>query len=200
MSRDITADVGGGLEPPRRRQPLTHLVEHHDVVMVLGPVVTHEDQQPSFDRLGQLNQRGDTNGLMESAQRHDTPPVVHLLTDRQGHGLRFELNLLQAPQCSPAGGSVHSFTDPGDAAVPLGPAPSSHHLYTREEAVAGSGATSLAAATQQHRRGRGPSATPPRRPALSRWPTHRTSVEVLRGSYRPKVRSLRRTDVRRRCD
>jgi hypothetical protein len=54
--------------------------------------------------------------------------VVHLLTDRQGHGLRFELDLLQAPQCSPAGGSVHSFTDPGDAAVPLGPAPSSHQL------------------------------------------------------------------------
>jgi hypothetical protein len=68
----------------RRRQPLTRLVEHHDVVMVLGPVVTHEDQQPSFSRLGQLNQRGDTNGLMESAQRHDTPPVIHLPTDRQG--------------------------------------------------------------------------------------------------------------------
>jgi hypothetical protein len=65
---------------------------------------------------------------MESAQRHDTPPVIHLLTDRQGHGLRFELDLLQAPQCSPAGGSVHSFTDPGDAAVPLDPAPSSHQL------------------------------------------------------------------------
>jgi hypothetical protein len=78
--------------------------------------------------LFQLNQRGDTNGLMESAHRHDTPPVVHLLTDRQGHGLRFELNLLQAPQCSPAGGSVHSFTDRGDAAVPLGPAPSSHQF------------------------------------------------------------------------
>jgi hypothetical protein len=30
-----------------RRQPLTRLVEQHDVVMLLRPVVTHEDQQPS---------------------------------------------------------------------------------------------------------------------------------------------------------
>jgi hypothetical protein len=60
---------------------------------------------------------------MASAHRHDTPPVVNLLTDQRGHGLRFELNLLQAPQCSPAGGSVHSLTDTSDAAVPLGPAP-----------------------------------------------------------------------------
>ena len=66
---------------------------------------------------------------MASAHRHDTPPVVNLLTDQRGHGLRFELNLLQAPQCSPAGGSVHSLTDTSDAAVPLGPAPSSHQLF-----------------------------------------------------------------------
>jgi hypothetical protein len=52
-----------------------------------------------------------------------------LLTDRRGHGLRFELYLLQAPQCSPAGGSVHSITGNGDTTTPLGPAPSSHQIW-----------------------------------------------------------------------
>src|SRR5438128_558552 len=66
---------------------------------------------------------------MASAHRHDTPPVVDLLTDRRGHGLRFELNLLQAPECSPAGGSVHSITFHGNTATPLGPAPSSHQIW-----------------------------------------------------------------------
>jgi hypothetical protein len=61
--------------------------------------------------LGQQNRRGDTDGLMASAHVHDTPRVVNLLAYQREHGLRFELNLLQAPQCSPVGGSVHSLTD-----------------------------------------------------------------------------------------
>src|SRR6266536_5868361 len=88
---------------------------------------------------------------MESAHPHDTPPVVHLLTDRQGHGLRFELDLLQAPQCSPAGGSVHSFTHTGDAAMPLGPAPSSHQIC----ASWWSAARAAGFDTRGHREGRG---------------------------------------------
>ena len=111
-------------------QPGSFDIEHHDVVMVLGPVVPHKNQRgPPQLQSVMRNQRGDTDGLMASAHRHDTPPVVDLLTDRRGHGLRFELNLLQAPKCSPAGGSVHSITNHSDTATPLGPAPSSHQIW-----------------------------------------------------------------------
>ena len=53
----------------------------------------------------------------------------HLLTDRQEHGLRYELQRLQAPQCSPAGRSLHSIHHRADTAKPLGPAPSSHQIW-----------------------------------------------------------------------
>jgi hypothetical protein len=65
---------------------------------------------------------------MESAL--GTTPHQRSISSPTGRGTvsATSSGLLQAPQCSPAGGSVHSITRADDAGVPLGPAPSSHHF------------------------------------------------------------------------
>ena len=66
-------------------------------MMVLGPVVTNKDQRHLLLRLPTMNQRGDTSGLMEVLNGTTPHQRSHLLTDRQGHGLRYELQTAPGP-------------------------------------------------------------------------------------------------------
>jgi hypothetical protein len=85
-----------------------------------------DDLRERFDLSGsQVGMPSNTGSLHACGDRER---VTSTPIGPRHHG-QLELNLLQAPECSPAGGSVHSITGHGNTATPLGPAPSSHQFW-----------------------------------------------------------------------
>src|SRR5699024_6981147 len=85
------------LRPPPRPPPAqdpASLVLHLDVVVILGPVVTDEQQclhapnsQPT-DQAANKSMRRANGSVLTPAGGHDIPSVVHAPDHRRGHGLR----------------------------------------------------------------------------------------------------------------
>jgi predicted lipid-binding transport protein (Tim44 family) len=104
LATTAAADTAGALLLPPAGQHLAGLVHHLDIVMVLSPVITHEQpharsrqQNPDTHGSQQENhQQANKTVLTPIKSRHDIPAAINSPGHRQGHGLSSGLKAQEA--------------------------------------------------------------------------------------------------------
>ena len=93
------AHPGRALGQPPLRQHLPGLVHHLDVVMILGPVITHDTAAPALPSAmskhvssQRENHQQPNKTVLTPPGGHDIPAAINSPGHRQGHGLSSGLN------------------------------------------------------------------------------------------------------------
>jgi hypothetical protein len=108
-------DSRQALRQPPFRKPRTLLIKHADVVVALSPVIPDEDHRSSPQLVDHPSEsEKNLSDLMDQCSRHDIPPAIRSSRQPAGARSRSRGAILGNRQCSPAGDSKTSLTNPPD--------------------------------------------------------------------------------------